>query len=110
MNFVFIVRGVFFPKEKFYESYRNCLKIISLVTRQFKSLINNPNSSTRWLLIRTQAIGDAGDNNTALKMDIQTLRNRIKEIYHQKFLWNNTKIGIDGKNEKQKQNFVRKSI
>lgn len=65
--------------------------------------MNNPNSSTRWLLIRTQAIGDAGDNNTALKMEIQTLRNRIKDIYHQKFLWNNTKISIDGKNERKRK-------
>lgn len=46
--------------------------------------------------MRTQAIGDAGDNNTALKMEIHTSRTRIKEIYHQKFLWNHTKIGIDG--------------
>ena len=65
--------------------------------------MNNPNSSTRWLLIRTQAIGDAGDNNTALKMEIQTLRNRIKDIYHQKFLWNNTNIGIDGKKQRKRK-------
>ena len=64
--------------------------------KQFKHLINNPSSSLRWLLLRTQAIGDAGDNNTVLKAEIQTLKNRVKEIYHRKFLWNKTKIGIDG--------------
>jgi hypothetical protein len=56
------------------------------------------NSSVRWLLLRTQAIGEAGENNTYMKTEMQRLRTRIKEVYHRKFVWNNTKIGIDGKN------------
>jgi hypothetical protein len=50
----------------------------------------------RWLLLRTQAIGDAGETDTVIKLEIQELKSRIKEIYHQKFIWNNTKFGIDG--------------
>jgi hypothetical protein len=58
--------------------------------------MNNNQSSIRWLLLRTQAIGDAGDSDTGIKSEIQQLKNRIKEIYHRKFLWNNTRLGIDG--------------
>lgn len=46
--------------------------------------------------MRTQVIGDAGEGNTALKVEIHTLKTRIKEIFHRKFLWNETKISIDG--------------
>jgi hypothetical protein len=46
--------------------------------------------------LRTQAIGEAGENDTAIKYELQRLKVRIKEIYHRKFLWNNTKLGIDG--------------
>lgn len=49
-----------------------------------------------WLLLRTQAIGEAGDNNTALKYDLQRMRTQIREVYHKKFIWNQTKLGIDG--------------
>ncbi len=78
--------------------YRGCLKTIALVGRQFRSLMLYQNSSVRWLLLRTQAIGEAGENNTYMKTEMQRLRTRIKEVYHRKFVWNNTKIGIDGKN------------
>ncbi len=50
----------------------------------------------RWLLLRTQAIGDAGETDTVIKTELQQLKSRLKEIYHQKFIWNNTKFGIDG--------------
>ena len=72
------------------------MKTIALVGRQFKSLMNNNQSSIRWLLLRTQAIGDAGETDTGLKHELQQLKARIKEIYHQKFSWNNTRLGIDG--------------
>ncbi len=77
--------------------YRGCLKTIALVGRQFRTLIHHQNSSLRWLLLRTQAIGEAGENNTFMKTEMQRLRTRIREVYHRKFIWNNTKIGIDGK-------------
>ncbi|CAF1129435.1 unnamed protein product [Rotaria sp. Silwood1] len=80
--------------DKCYETYRDCLKTIAVVGRQFKNLMHQ-NSSLRWLLIRTQAIGDAAQNDTTIKSDIQKLKTRIKDIYHRKFTWNNTKIGID---------------
>ncbi len=76
--------------------YRACLKTIAIVGRQFKNLINNNHSSIRWLLIRTQAIGDAGENDTDIQFELQKLKARIKEIYHRKFSWNNTRLGIDG--------------
>ncbi len=85
-----------FIKDKYYESYRVCLKTIAFVGRQFKSLMNSNQSSIRWLLLRTQSIGDAGETDTGIKSEIQQLKNRIKEIYHRKFLWNNTRLGIDG--------------
>ena len=72
------------------------MKTIAFVGRQFKHLIHHPNSSVRWLLLRTQAIGEAGENNTMMKAELQKLRSRIKEVYHRKFVWNNMKIGIDG--------------
>jgi len=72
------------------------LKTIALIGRQFKSLINNNQSSIRWLLLRTQAIGDAGETDTVIKLELQQLKTRIKEIYHRKFIWNNTRFGIDG--------------
>ncbi|CAF0791335.1 unnamed protein product [Adineta steineri] len=81
--------------EKYYESYRGCLKTIATMGRKFKGLMNNNHSSVRWLLIRTQAIGDAGETNTVIKNDLQKLKGRIKEIYHKKFTWNTTRLGID---------------
>ena len=72
------------------------MKTIAIVGRQFKNLINNNHSSLRWLLIRTQAIGDAGENDTVIKFELQQLKARIKEIYHRKFIWNDTRLGIDG--------------
>jgi hypothetical protein len=72
------------------------LKTIAIVGRQLKNLIHHPNSSLRWLLMRTQAIGDAGENDTTIKFELQKLKSRIKEIYHRKVIWNNTKMGIDG--------------
>lgn len=86
----------FCSKDKYYEYYRVCLKTIALVGRQFKSLMNNNQSSIRWLLLRTQAIGDAAETDTGIKQELQQLKTRIKEIYHQKFFWNNTRLGIDG--------------
>ncbi|CAF2471874.1 unnamed protein product [Rotaria sp. Silwood2] len=80
--------------DKCYETYRDCLKTTATVGKQFKNLIHQ-NSSLRWLLMRTQAIGDAAQNDTAIKVEIQKLKARIKEIYHRKFTWNNTRIGID---------------
>ncbi|CAF1222359.1 unnamed protein product, partial [Rotaria sordida] len=81
--------------DKYYEIYRSCLKTIAIVARRFQSLINNNQTSIRWLLLRTQAIGDAGENNTVIKLEMQKLRSRMKEIYHRKFIWNNTQLGID---------------
>lgn len=81
--------------DKYYEVYRGCLKTIALVGRQFKNLIHHQNSSMQWLLLRTQAIGEAGDNNTAMKYELQRIRTQIREIYHRKFIWNQTKLGID---------------
>jgi hypothetical protein len=46
--------------------------------------------------MRTQAIGEAGENDTTIKYELQKLRAKIREIYHRKFIWNNTKLGIDG--------------
>ena len=46
--------------------------------------------------MRTQLIGEAGETDSALKNDIQRLRLNIREVYYRKFLWNNTRIGIDG--------------
>lgn len=74
------------------------MKTIAFVGRQFKSLMNNNQSSIRWLLLRTQAIGDAAETDTGIKQELQQLKARIKEIYHQKFFWNNTRLGIDGSN------------
>lgn len=79
-----------------YEAYRNCLKTAATVGKQFKNLLHNQTSSLRWLLLRTQAIGDAGQNDTNMKLEMQNLKSRIRGIYHRKFTWNNTKIGIDG--------------
>lgn len=76
--------------------YRGCLKTIANVGRQFKNLIHYRNSSLRWLLTRTQAIGEAGENNTVMKMELQKLRTRMKEVFYRKLSWNNTTIGIDG--------------
>ncbi|CAF1133884.1 unnamed protein product [Adineta ricciae] len=81
--------------EKYYEVYRNCLKSIATVARRFNKLITNENSSLYWLLQRTQAIGDAGENDPLIKLRLQKLKSHIKEIYHRKFIWNNTKLGID---------------
>ncbi|CAF1098280.1 unnamed protein product [Rotaria sordida] len=81
--------------DKYYETYRDCLKTIAIVGRQFKNLIHHQNSSLRWLLIRTQAIGDAAQNDTTIKFDIQKFKARIKEIYQRKINWDNTTIGID---------------
>ncbi|CAF3389096.1 unnamed protein product [Rotaria socialis] len=81
--------------EKYYDAYRNCLKTVAIIGKQLKNLIDDPNASLRWLLIRTQAIGDAAQNDTKTKFDMQKLKARIKEIYHQKFIWNNTRITID---------------
>ncbi|CAF0852269.1 unnamed protein product [Adineta steineri] len=81
--------------EKCYEAYRNCLKTIAIAARQFKNLIENQNSSLYWLLIRTQAIGDAGETDLNIKIQLHKLKTHIKEIYHRKFIWNNTKLGID---------------
>jgi hypothetical protein len=39
-----------------------------------------------------------------MRAELQKLRTRIKEIYHTKFIWNNTKLGIDGLNFKFKSN------
>lgn len=72
------------------------MKTIAFVGRQFNNLIQHQNSSMNWLLLRTQAIGEAGDNNTALKYDLQRMRTQIREVYHKKFIWNQTKLGIDG--------------
>ncbi|CAF4740050.1 unnamed protein product, partial [Rotaria socialis] len=84
-----------FLQEKYYDAYRNCLKTVAIIGKQLKNLIDDPNASLRWLLIRTQAIGDAAQNDTKTKFDMQKLKARIKEIYHQKFIWNNTRITID---------------
>ena len=46
--------------------------------------------------MRTQAIGEAGENDTAIKYELQKLKARIREIYHRKFIWNDTTLGIDG--------------
>ncbi|UJR30237.1 hypothetical protein I4U23_017775 [Adineta vaga] len=81
--------------EKNYEIYRNCLKIIATVARQFEKVYENTNSSLYWLFLRTQAIGDAGENDPIIKFQLQKFKSHIKEIYHRKFIWNNTKIGID---------------
>jgi hypothetical protein len=83
-------------QDRYYEIYRACLKTIAIVGRQFKTLINDNNSTLRWLLMRTQAIGDAGESDSAIKLDLQKLKARIKEIYHRKFFWNNTRLGVDG--------------
>jgi hypothetical protein len=72
------------------------LKTVAIVARQFPMLINHPNSSARWLLIRTQAIGDAGETSTPLKVELQRLKMHMKEIYHRKFHWNQTQLNIDG--------------
>ncbi len=85
-----------FIQDKNYEIYRNCLKTIATVGRELKHVIRNQNSSLRWLLMRTQAIGDAGETDAAIKFQLQKFKTHIKEIYHRKFIWNNTKIGIDG--------------
>jgi len=50
----------------------------------------------RWLLLRTQSIGDAGETDTAIKAEVHKLKTRIKEVYHRKFIWNNTRYGLDG--------------
>lgn len=86
----------FIIQDKYYEYYRDCLRTIALVSRQFKSLLHHPDSSLRWLLLRTQAIGEAAQNDSVIKIEIQKLKTRIKEIYHKKFVWHNTRIGIDG--------------
>ncbi len=39
-----------------------------------------------------------------MRAELQKLRTSIKEIYHRKFIWNNTKLGIDGLNFKFKSN------
>lgn len=59
-----------------------------------------------WLLLRTQAIGEAGDNNTALKYDLQRMRTQIREVYHKKFVWNQTKLGIDGSIQMKKKYII----
>jgi hypothetical protein len=46
--------------------------------------------------MRTQAIGDAGDNDTVIKFQLQKLKNSVKEVYHRKFSWNGTQLSIDG--------------
>ncbi|CAF2449782.1 unnamed protein product [Rotaria sp. Silwood2] len=81
--------------DKYYELYRSCLKTVAIVARHFQFLINNNHTSLRWLLLRTQAIGEAGENNTVIKLEVQKLRSRMKEIYHRKFIWNNTQLSID---------------
>ena len=95
-SYLWLPRSRISFQEKYYEVYRQCLKTVAMTVRQFKSLMTNPNCSIRWLLMRTQVIGDAGEGNTALKVEIHTLKTRIKEIFHRKFLWNETKISIDG--------------
>lgn len=50
--------------------------------------------------MRTQAIGDAGETDASIKIELNKLKSSVKEIYHRKFLWNKTKIGIDGKDRK----------
>ncbi|CAF2009560.1 unnamed protein product [Rotaria magnacalcarata] len=81
--------------EKYYDAYRNCLKTVAIIGRQLKNSIDHPNASLRWLLIRTQAIGDAAQNDTTVKFDMQKLKALIKKIYRDKFSWNNTEIAID---------------
>lgn len=76
--------------------YRHCLRIVSSIGRHLQTIVDTNNTSLHWLLVRTQAIGEAGDNNTANKHEIQQLKSRIKEIFHRKFLWNNTSLSIDG--------------
>jgi hypothetical protein len=58
--------------------------------------MSNNQSSLLWLLMRTQAIGDAGETDTVIKHELQKLKGRIKDVYHRKFTWNNTRLGIDG--------------
>ncbi|CAF4260319.1 unnamed protein product, partial [Rotaria magnacalcarata] len=81
--------------EKYYEIYRACLKNTAIIGRQLQSLINSNHTSIRWLLQRTQAIGEAGENNTVNKFEIQKLKTSLKEIYYRKFIWNSTQLGID---------------
>jgi hypothetical protein len=83
-------------QDKYYELYRSCLKTVASFGRKFKSLMNNNQSSIRWLLLRTQAIGEAGEIDTNIKHKLQQLSTRIKEIYHRTFIWNNTRFSIDG--------------
>ncbi|CAF4005998.1 unnamed protein product [Rotaria sordida] len=81
--------------DKYYELNRVCLKTIALVARHLRSSINIHNASLRWLLLRAQTIGDTVENNTVMQSEIQRLGSRVKEIYHRKFIWNNTQLGID---------------
>ncbi|CAF0801684.1 unnamed protein product [Adineta ricciae] len=81
--------------EKNYEIYRACLKTVANVGRKFKDLIAQNESSIQWLLLRTQAIGDAGESDTTIKLELQKLKARMKEIYHRKFVWNGTRLGVD---------------
>jgi hypothetical protein len=46
--------------------------------------------------MRTQAIGEAGETDTVIKNELHKLKSRIKDIYHRKFTWNNTRLGVDG--------------
>lgn len=98
MNSIFAVRirCFFFIQDKFYEVYRNCLKVVANVTSQLSGIGKTSNSSLNWLLMRTQMIGEAGESDSTMKIEIQKLRSNIREIYYRKFFWNNTRIGIDG--------------
>ena len=72
------------------------MKTVANVGRKFKDLIAQNESSLQWLLLRTQAIGDAGESDTTIKLELQKLKARMKEIYHRKFVWNGTRLGVDG--------------
>ena len=69
---------------------------MATVGRKFTDLIAQNQSSVHWLLLRTQAIGDAGESDTAIKLELQKLKARMKEVYHRKFVWNGTRLGVDG--------------
>jgi len=109
--FLIFIIFAFVIQENLYEVYRTCLKTIAFVGRQFRFLINNNQSSMRWLLLRTQSIGDAGETDTAIKAEVHKLKTRIKEVYHRKFIWNNTRYGLDGsKNRFSKVFRVKKYV
>lgn len=73
------------------------MKTIATATKQFRKLMDNPDSSLSWLMMRTQAIGDAAETDPMIKFQLQRYKMLIKEVYHRKFVWNNTKLGIDGR-------------